>query len=526
MKIYQALILLITVAGIASAEKPPVESLSKPNLIYILCDDLGYGDISALNPEGKIPTPHVDRLAAEGMTFTDAHSSSSVCTPTRYNVLTGRYNWRTTMKSHVLNGYGRPLIAEDRLTLASLLRDNGYRTAMIGKWHLGMMLPVKAKVKMELTDKNGKTTTRMVNDVDWSKPIGRTPTSNGFDYFWGHGASLDFPPYNYIENDRYISQKVFRYPEEADPGCGWRRLGWIADNFDPYTTMDEFCDRTADYILKDDGSKPFFVYVPLTSPHTPIIPTEEWKGKSGIGLYGDFVMQTDAGVGRILKALDDKGYTKNTIVVFTSDNGCSKAANFPQLDAEGHHPNGIYRGSKADVWEGGHRVPHIIRWPAQIKAGTEADRVTVLGDIVATMADIVGAEIPENAAEDSVSFYPSLRGENDPAALHKGIINHSLDGEFAIRTKKWKLIFAPGSAGWTKPTDKEAREQGLPDYQLYDMENDPREQNNLIEQMPEVVKELTVLAKSFVVDGRSTPGEPQTNDTPNDWKQLHWMNNQ
>ncbi len=504
-------------AGIAFAEKP--------NLIYILTDDLGYGDISALNPEGKIQTPHVDRLVAEGMTFTDAHSSSSVCTPTRYNVLTGRYNWRTHLKSGVLEGYDGPLIAEDRLTWASMLQSHGYQTAMIGKWHLGMELPITQTIHKELK-RGERTIKRTLYEVDWSKPIGRTPTSNGFDYFWGHGASLDFPPYVYIENNHYTSQSVTKKNATHFGIKKGFRPGPVADNFDPRTTLDKFRDRSAEYIRNWDGKNPFALYVPLTSPHTPIIPTDAWKGKSGFGDYADFVMQTDAVVGTILDAVDKRDIADNTIIIFTADNGCSSAAKIEDLASKGHRVSYIYRGSKADIWEGGHRVPHIIRWPAKVKPASATDRLTVLGDIVATMAAIVGAELPANAAEDSVSFYPALLGNDDPAGLHKGIINHSIDGEFAIRTAKWKMIFAPGSAGWTKPTDKEAREQGLPEYQLYDMENDPGEQNNLIKQMPEVVKELTALARSFVVSGRSTPGEPQSNDTPDDWEQLHWMDTQ
>ncbi len=473
-----------------------------PNLIYILCDDLGYGDISSLNPEGKIPTPHVDRLAAEGMTFTDAHSSSSVCTPTRYNILTGRYNWRTQLKSGVLNGYGKPLIAEDRLTLASLLRDNGYQTAMIGKWHLGMELPI-----IREDSRNP--------EIDWSKPIARTPTSNGFDYFWGHGASLDFPPYVYIENDRYTSQKVTKKNMRDFGFKSAFRAGPVADNFDPRTTLDEFRDRSVDYIREWDGKKPFALYMPLTSPHTPIIPTKEWQGKSGLNAYGDFVMQTDAVVGSILDAVEERGIAENTIIVFTADNGCSGSAKIDELAEKGHKVSYIFRGSKADIWEGGHRVPHIVRWPAKIKPAVTSDRLTVLGDIVATMADIVGSGIPDNAAEDSMSFYPALLGKPDPGNEHKAIINHSHRGQFSVRTRKWKLVFPLVRPNGKEPSTK--------DYELYDMEKDPGETTNLSVQMPEVVERMTKLGTDIVISGRSTPGEPQSNDTPNDWKQLHWM---
>jgi len=508
--LYQTLaLLLLCLLGFMGHAASALGS-AKPNLVFIMCDDLGYGDVSALNPDSKIQTPNVDRLAAEGMTFTDAHSSSSVCTPTRYNVLTGRYNWRTRLKRGVLDGYGRPLIAEDRLTLASLCRENGYQTAMIGKWHLGMELP---------RHKQGS----RKGSVDWSQPIGRTPTSNGFDYFWGHGASLDFPPYVYIENNRYTSTNV-TVKSARDLGIKTAfRTGPIADNFDPFTTLDEFCNRSAEYIRNWDGKKPFALYVPLTSPHTPILPTGEWRGRSGIGDYGDFVMQTDDGVGRIMEAVDGRGIKENTIIVFTSDNGCSAAAGIPNLVKKGHRPSYIFRGSKADIWDGGHRVPHIVRWPAKIKAGSKTDRLTLLGDIVATLADILEAELPDDAAEDSMSYYPALLGRDDPTKTHTAIMNHSIDGTFAVRTAEWKLCFCAGSAGWTAPKNQQALNQGLPKYQLYNMKSDPGEKTNLYEEKPEVVETLTRIGMDMVANGRSTPGVPQSNDTPNNWQQLNWM---
>jgi arylsulfatase A-like enzyme len=504
--------LCLTIAANFTWAAATLTATEMPNLVYILTDDQGYGDVSALNPESKIPTPNIDRLAHEGMIFTDAHSSSSVCTPTRYNVLTGRYAWRTTLKRGVLNGYGPPLIAEDRLTFASLLRAHGYQTAMIGKWHLGMELPVLPK------EQGSK-----AKAIDWAQPIGRTPTSNGFDSFWGHGASLDFPPYVYIENDRYTSQMVSHKTKEDLGIDSTFRPGPIADNFDPFTTMDEFCDRSARYIRSWDGEQPFALYVPLTSPHTPILPSNEWKGKSGIGDYADFVMQTDAGVGRILQALDERGIADNTLVIFTSDNGCSKTADFSNLTQHGHKPGYIFRGSKSDIWEGGHRVPHLVRWPAQIEAGSTSDRLTVLGDIVATLADIVGAELPDTAAEDSRSFLPALLGEQD--CLQRTRSNYQSLSEWHLCDphQEWKLAFSAGSGGWSAPKDEAAIKQGLPKFQLYNMSDDPGETTNLYDSHPEVVQQLTLLAKEIVTQGRSTPGAPQANDTENNWKQLQWM---
>jgi arylsulfatase A len=515
---------LAVLTGCSATSDSAPEPTSPPNLIYIIADDMGYGDIKAMNPECKIATPHLDRLASEGIIFTDAHTTSSVCTPTRYNVLTGRYNWRTHLKKGVLNGYGKPLIPEDRLTLASLCRDQGYRTAMIGKWHLGMDLPIVDEGEGLPSSKKARGRNLY---VDWSQPVKRSPTSNGFDYFWGHVASLDFPPYNYIENQTFQSQEVkFTSRKEFEEMTGsdsFMRAGWLGHNFDPVQTLEEFFNRSSDYIRKQNNEKPFFLYVPLTAPHTPIFPIKEFQGKSGLNAYGDFVMQVDDGVGRIMKAVEDAGIANNTIILFTTDNGCSPQANFEELAEKGHSPNGIYRGHKADIWEGGHRVPHILRWPAVIKAGSESDRLTLLGDIVATMADILDVDLADNTAEDSLSFLPSLQGRRDPAKEHEGIVNHSVSGQFAIRTKEWKLIFCPGSGGWSKPKDAEARKQGLPEYQLYDMVNDPVESKNLVDKHPDKAKELTDLITRFIVDGRSTPGAPQKNDTPNDWEQLVWM---
>ena len=360
-------------------------------------------------------------------------------------------------------------------------------------------------------------------EIDWSKPIGRTPTSNGFSYFWGHGASLDFPPYVYIKNNHYTSQKITTVSRSELKINSTFRTGPKADNFDPFTTMDTFCDRSAEFIRKQDGSKPFALYVPLTSPHTPILPTGGWKGKSGMGDYADFVMQTDAGVGRILDALDEKGFAKNTIVIFTADNGCSKTANFNNLESHGHLANHIYRGSKSDIWEGGHRVPHLLRWPAKVKAGSKTDRLTVLGDVVATMADIIGVDLKDDEGVDSMSFYPALLGKSDSSKEHRAIVNHSINGTFAIRTKEWKLAFCAGSGGWTAPKDKEAEKAGAPKYQLYNMIDDPRETKNLYESKPEVVQHLTQIGTDFIKQGRSTPGEPQANDTGNEWAQVSWM---
>lgn len=453
-------------------------SAAKPNILYILADDLGYGDVHCLNPQrGKIATPHLDRLAAHGMTFTDAHSGSSVCTPTRYGLLTGRYAWRTRLQSGVLDGGNdEPLIAADRLTVAGFLKQQGYSTACIGKWHLGFQSDAnveKAKGRAGLP-----VGTRIIGG----------PTTRGFDLYFGCSNARTMS--SLIENDRVIEQI-----ETIDmlPRLGARAVSHLAA------------------CAKSDA--PFFLYLPLTSPHTPIVPSATWKGKSGLGDYADFVMQTDAIVGDVLAALDQHGLAENTLVFFTSDNGCSPAAKTKELEKSGHYASAGFRGYKADIWDGGHRVPFFVRWPGKIAAGSKSAQTICHTDFLATCAAILDAKLPENAAEDSVSLLPALLGK-DNAPLHEHVVHHSISGRFAIRQGNWKLAFCPGSGGWGKPGDADAAKQGLPAVQLHDLSTDPAETTNLHEKHPEVVQRLTKLLDEIIANGRSTAGAPQTNDAP------------
>lgn len=464
----------------------------KPNIIYILADDLGYGDVQALNPEhGKIPTPGMDRLAREGMVFTDAHSNSSVCTPTRYGVLTGRYSWRTRKQSGVLFGFDQPLIAADRLTVAGLLKKQGYSTAMIGKWHLGL----------GLVTPDGRPTRGQrapIDGVDWKARITGGPVDLGFDSWYGIAASLDMPPYIYIKDDQFVG--------ECTTSKAFHRKGPAHADFEAIHVLDVIGNRSAEFIQKQKADQPFFLYVPLTSPHAPIIPTDQWKGKSKLGLYGDFVMHTDAIVKQITEAVDSAGIADNTMIIVTSDNGCSKVADIPALKKQGHFPNGRYRGSKSDIWDGGHRVPFIVRWPAGVKAGASSHEVICLTDLMATCADLAGAKLPDNAGEDSVSFAPALKGE-PIASTRKGVVHHSVSGQFAYRAGKWKILLTKASGGWTK----EPMSINAP-AQLYDMETDPEEQHNLYNTHPEVFERLVAQLESDVKRGRSTAGSDQKND--------------
>ena len=488
----------------AAFQAAPVER-TLPNILYILCDDLGYGDVHALNPaRGKIATPNLDRLAAQGMTFSDMHSGSSVCTPTRYGILTGRYCWRSHLQAGVLMGTSAPLIVPGRLTVAELLRRNGYATACIGKWHLGMELPRKA----------GTSSRKLVENIDYKAPIRQGPTTVGFDYYYGIVASLDMPPFAFIENDRFTTAATVRKK--------WLREGPAAPDFEAVNVLPTLTRKAVEYIGRQAEEsrkgKPFFLYLPLNSPHTPIVPSKEWQGKSGISPYADFVMQTDAAVGELLAALDRSGLADSTLVLFTSDNGCSPAAKVAELEARGHFPSAEFRGYKSDIWDGGHRVPFLARWPGHVKAGTKTDQPGCLTDLMATCAGLVGATLPDNAAEDSVSLLSVLAGTaTNP--VREAVVHHSIQGKFAIRQGPWKLELCPGSGGWSKPGDKEAKKQGLPAVQLYDMMQDAGERRNLAAEKPEVVKQLTALLEKYVADGRSTPGAPQKNDAPIDlWK--------
>lgn len=465
--------ILTTLLSFAAAEKP--------NIVYIICDDLGYGDIQCLAPEtSKIPTPHADQLAAEGMIFTDAHSGSSVCTPTRYGIMTGRYSWRTRLQKGVVTGFAPCLIDKDRPTVASFLKSQGYHTGIVGKWHLDFLY-LDPNSGEEYSSKKHKTP-----PVGAKIPDG--PVHRGFDYFHGfhHARNMEAV----IEDDRVIAH-------------------------DPVINMlPRLTEKSVEYIDSRAGKdEPFFLYVPLGSPHTPIVPTPEWQGKSGLGDYGDFVMQTDNVVGEISKALEKNGFADNTLVIFTSDNGCSKAAGIPKLAEQGHIVSAHLRGSKADIWDGGHRIPFIVRWPGKVEAGSTNDQLICLTDLFATVAEIAEAEPPAGSCEDSVSFLPALFGK-PIESTRAGVIHHSISGHFAYRQGKWKLILARASGGWTSPKENQAPKDA-PKAQLYDMEADPGEQNNLYEAKPEVAQQLLKLLKADIERGRSTDGPDSKNDVAN-----------
>lgn len=454
----------------------------RPNIVYLLCDDLGIGDVRAFNPErGKIATPSIDRLAAEGMMLTDAHTSSSVCTPSRYSILTGRYAWRTRLQSGVLWGKGAPLIDRDRPTVASFLKQQGYATACLGKWHLGLGF----------------------GEQEYEAPLTDSPIDHGFDYFFGISASLDIPPFAWIENRRFTEvpsvTKHFYRDGEAAPG------------FEAVDVLPTLTDKAVAYVREHaPRDEPYFLYLPYASPHTPIVPTDAWRGRSGLGDYADFVMQTDDSIGQVMDAIDASGEADNTIVIVTSDNGFAPAAGVARHEEHGHFPSAGFRGYKADIWEGGHRVPLVVRWPKVVAAGSRSEQLVGLIDLFATVAAALELDPPAGAAEDSVSLLPILQGHDEP--VRDSVIHHSVNGCFALRDGPWKLARCAGSGGWAQPRDKQAAEQGLPPVQLYHLTDDTAEQHNLQAERAEVVRSMNAKLTNAVRSGRTTPGAPAKND--------------
>ncbi|OGV47767.1 MAG: arylsulfatase [Lentisphaerae bacterium GWF2_44_16] len=493
--------------------------MKPPNIVYILADDMGYGDLSCLNENSKIHTENLDRTASEGIIFLDAHSSSSVCTPSRYSILTGRYSWRSKLKQGVTLGYTRHLLEDKRLTVASFLKKHGYNTGCVGKWHLGMDWALKEENPEDLNWQQGDINP---DNVDFAKPVKKGPIDYGFDYYFGISASLDMAPYVYIENDRCV-QLPDHEVEIRGLKYDWYRKGFSSPDFKHEEVLPKTTEKAVNFIReKADDEKPFFLYFPLSAPHAPILPTEEFKGKSNTNEYGDFCLQVDWTVGQIMKALDEKGIADNTILIFTSDNGCSPVVDFKELASFGHNPNYVFRGHKADIYEGGHRIPLLVRWPEKIKPGSTSDETVCLSDLLATCADILGDKLPDNAGEDSVSNLPIWLGKKYEKPLREATVHHSFCGNFSIRRKNWKLEMCPGSGGWSYPKPGEGPDNA-PKVQLYDISQDIGERKNVCGKYPEIVKELTALLTKYVKKGRSTPGTPQANTGIEDWPQLNWF---
>ncbi|CAA6692717.1 MULTISPECIES: arylsulfatase [unclassified Lentimonas] len=504
------LVICFALAAVAAATYS--HAASKPNIVYILADDMGQGDVAAYNQDSKIPTPNIDRLAADGMRFTDPHTSSGVCTPTRYGILTGRYSWRTGMKQGVLGGMSPHLIDPSRETVASFLKEQGYQTACIGKWHLGM----------DWADKTGKG--KGAERFDMSAPVQNGPLDVGFDYYFGIAGSLNMSPHAFIDGREIQGTLEFLKTKEAVKARGFvgANPGWAAKEFVQDQVLPTFTQKTCDWI-RAHADEPFFVYMPLNAPHSPIVPSKDFIGKSGLNDHGDFCMETDWAVGEVLNTLDELGIADNTIVIFTTDNGTSPKAGFAEMAKKGHHSSWIYRGMKGTNWEGGHRVPFIVRWPEEVKAGTVSNQVICTTDLLATCAAVTGIELPDDVGEDSISFLPALKGGVIPEATSRVVVHHSDKGIFSVRYGKWKLMFDDFGGSNRGDPRKDDPIQNAAKLQLFDMSTDATEDVNVAAQHPEVVDALKQRLAEVIQSGRSTAGAPQPTDLAelgDAWTQL------
>lgn len=456
----------------------PGLAASRPNIVIILADDLGYGDLGCYNPQSKIRTPNIDGLAREGMRFTDAHAPGALCHPSRYGLITGEYPWRT--KTAVWPS--QPVIRPGQLTIASLLQARGYRTAMVGKWHLGF------------------------RESGYDRPLPGGPVDVGFQSFFGFRASTDIPPYFYIRGDRAEAPPTLKIAANSSEGWSpiqgafWRE-GGIAPGLDLTDVLPRLTDEAVTVIqehAKQSDREPLMLYFALTAPHTPWLPTPEFAG-SEAGMYGDFTTMVDAMVGRVLRALDEANMAKDTLVVFTSDNG---PVWYPEdVQRTGHDSTGGLRGMKADIWEGGHRMPFIVRWPGQVKPGTASAQLICFTDLLATFAELMETPLPRQAGPDSFSFLPVLLGRQlaKEAARNTLVVQNGIPN---IRSGPWKLIAGLGSGGFTKPS-RITPGPGDPEGQLYNLADDVGETNNLYAARPEIVAQLRRQLARVKDSGRS-----------------------
>ena len=495
MKHSMFIVIALTVAPL-SALRGADTSLSRPNIVILYADDMGYGDLGVQNPNSKIPTPYLDRLAHEGTRFTDAHSSSGICTPSRYALLHGRYHWR---KFHgIVNSFDQPIMDDGRMTLPELLKGQGYRTACIGKWHLGWDWNAIKKQPIQ-----GNKLVFSPSDFDWTKPIPGGPLSHGFDCYFGDDVP-NFPPYAWFENDRIITEPTVMLTTTTKTAEGsWEaRPGPSVKDWDFHAVMPTLTDKAVQWIGKQTNKEPFFLYFPFTSPHAPIVPAEKFVGKSKANGFGDFVVQTDDTVGRVLQALKEHGFEENTVVIFSADNGPEYYA-YDRIKNYDHRSMGPLRGLKRDLWEGGHRVPFIVRWPGVVPPGKISEGLISQIDLFATMAALVGAEIPSGSAEDSYNQLALLKGEA-PSARVTLVHNTNPDG-YAVRHGEWVLIAKKtGAVSMVPPwfdTTNGYMANTLPG-ELYNLRVDLSEKNNLYAEHPDKVAQLTELLEQLRSKGQ------------------------
>ncbi len=497
---------------------------SNPNIIFILADDLGYGDISFYNPEAKVQTPNLDRLASEGIRFTDAHSPSTVCAPTRYSIMTGQMEFRLGFPG-VFSGIGGPgLISENRLTLPRMLQEKGYETAMFGKWHIGMTFldkNGKAIYQKELPEgatfaSGSKLRVEGVRQIDYSRAVPDAPIHRGFDHFYG---TVSCPGtdwlYTFMDGDRIPVPPTHLLDRDKLPRHEWGfdcRIGMIAPNYNLEELDMVFLEKSMDFLenhRKKSPDKPFFLFHSTAAVHLPSFAAENFKGKTNAGPHGDFIFEFDYIVGQLLEKLDTLGLTDNTLIIVTSDNGSEVSTVINMREKYQHDGARPWRGMKRDNWEGGHRVPMIARWPGKIKANRKDDRTVCLTDIMATCAAIVGAKLPNDAAEDSYNILPILLGESNEEIRHF-TLHQTNRLELAIRKDDWKYLDHKGSGG-NNYEKEELKKYTLPEMasnapgQLYNLKVDPGETMNLYFKFPEIVREMKGMLEEFKESGRSAP---------------------
>ena len=455
--------------------------MKHPNIIWLMADDMGYGD-PACNGDGKIPTPNMDRLAREGVRFTDAHATSAICTPSRYSVLTGRYNWRSTLKRSVIGGFSQPLIDPARPTVASFLKEQGYATACIGKWHLGLDWQFKPRTD-PVTYSWGDPGT-----IDYERPFRSGPTDLGFNRFFGIAGSLNQPPWVFLEQDRATATPTIPR-EKTDEFWEGMPEGWMVPDWKDEDIDVHHLEHAKKFVSEQGaGDKPFFLYLSTSAPHSPWAVPDFLQGKSGVGPRGDLILVLDWMIGELLAELDRLGIAENTLFMVTSDNGGHDRAAYED-EAFGHKVNADLRGYKSQIWDGGHRVPFLARWPESIPAGSTCDHLIGLQDLFATCADICEEPLPRQAAEDSQSFLASLCDPTGSNGVRTELVHHSGHARYAIREKHWKLIDACDSGGfaereWRTPLP------GEPDGQLFHLGADLSESRNLWDEEPEIRERL------------------------------------
>lgn len=493
---------LLFAACVSPPPVPPGEPATRlPNVVVLYADDLGYGDLGCYAKDSKIPTPNLDRLAAEGLRCTDAHSSSGICTPSRYALLTGRHHWRRFHE--IVDSFGPSVFRVGDLTLADLLRERGYRTACIGKWHLGWDWAALRRPGAEPVAGKGYDAAAF----DWSLPIPDGPLAHGFAHYFGDDVP-NFPPYTWIEDDRVLTAPTVPYAPDPLPREGHHegRPGPMAEGWQLDAVMPELTRRAVAWLRERAGSaEPFFLYFPFTAPHAPIVPAAEFAGTSGAGPYGDYVVEVDAAVGAVLRALDEGGLAGDTIVVFSSDNGPEHYAYERLRRFEHASANGL-RGVKRDVWEGGHRVPLLVRWPGVIAPGRTSDALVGQVDLMATIAHAVGAELPDDAAEDSFDQLPVWRGERD--AVRDFLVHNTFAAKWGIRRGRWLLLAQPDGTHGKVPdwvTERFGYAANEHDVVLCDLAADPGQLHNLCEAHPDVVAELRALLADVRARGSSAP---------------------